>query len=181
MDAFDACTYKFTPVKYRGEFTPKGRQGAAALALDKFTVLFVGGSYSDGFVQADMVHPNDAVLLFNADSGAWHQPSKSWGGFQQPLPWNLLFCSLVKLDFQNVAVLWSDEGITRISVLNVLKFSWSHVPLCSSTEVGFRIGATLLPKHQDNSGNRTNISSDPHSQTSVAECVLILGGISLAN
>ncbi len=59
-------------MKYRGDFTPKGRQGAAALALDKFTVVFVGGSYSDGFIQAEMVHHNDSVLLFNDDSGSWH-------------------------------------------------------------------------------------------------------------
>jgi hypothetical protein len=24
-DMFDCCTYKFTPVKYRGDYTPKGR------------------------------------------------------------------------------------------------------------------------------------------------------------
>lgn len=25
MDSFDACTYKFNPIKYRGDYTPKGR------------------------------------------------------------------------------------------------------------------------------------------------------------
>lgn len=25
MDAFDCCTYKFSPVKFRGDYTPKGR------------------------------------------------------------------------------------------------------------------------------------------------------------
>ena len=25
MDSFDACIYRFAPVKYRGDFTPKGR------------------------------------------------------------------------------------------------------------------------------------------------------------
>jgi hypothetical protein len=25
MDVFDACTYKFSPVKYRGDFVPKAR------------------------------------------------------------------------------------------------------------------------------------------------------------
>lgn len=46
-DMFDCCTYKFSPIKYRGDFTPPGRQGAAAIALDKYTLVIVGGSFSD--------------------------------------------------------------------------------------------------------------------------------------
>jgi hypothetical protein len=36
MDDFDATTYKFTAIKYRGEANtiPKGRQGHTAIAID---------------------------------------------------------------------------------------------------------------------------------------------------
>jgi hypothetical protein len=45
MDCFDACTYKFTPIKYRGDYTPKGRQAHCAVALDKFTMVVIGGTF----------------------------------------------------------------------------------------------------------------------------------------
>ena len=45
MDCFDACTYKFSPVKYRGDYTPKGRQAHCAIALDKYTMLILGGTF----------------------------------------------------------------------------------------------------------------------------------------
>ena len=59
MDVFDARTYKFAPVKYRGDWVPKGRQGAAAIAMDKFTLVVVGGSYEPGFVEVEPVPPQD--------------------------------------------------------------------------------------------------------------------------
>ena len=60
-------------------------------------------------------------------------------------PWNLVFCTLVKLDPQNVGVLWSDQGIMRTSLFNVYNCSWRHVRLCSTTETVYRFGAATLP------------------------------------
>lgn len=97
MDVFDACTYKFSPVKFRGEFKPKGRQGAAALALDKYTMVIVGGSYSPGFIEAEPVPINESVIIFNTDSANWRE-LKPKNSQSQTAPWNLVFCSLVKLD-----------------------------------------------------------------------------------
>lgn len=45
MDDFDAMTYKFQLVKYRGDFIPKGRQGHTAIALDKYNMYVIGGTY----------------------------------------------------------------------------------------------------------------------------------------
>jgi len=71
-----------------------------------------------------------------------------------------LFCSLVKLDMQNVAVLWSDDGLTRTSVLNVLDFSWQHIQLFSSVEVSYRLGAAVLPKLNDHQISNMTGNSD---------------------
>lgn len=50
---------------------------------------------------------------------------------------------------QNIAVLWSDDGVTRTSVLNVLDFSWQHIQLFSPVEVNYRLGAAILPRFID--------------------------------
>lgn len=44
MEVFDCQTYKFTAVKYRGDYTPKARQAHAAIAIDKYLMLVIGGS-----------------------------------------------------------------------------------------------------------------------------------------
>lgn len=99
MDVFDACTYKFSPIKYRGEVpAPKGRQGAAALALDKYTMVIIGGSYQPGYLDAETVPFNESVIIFDTESHNWRMlPSKN-SQQQQPVPWNLVYCSLIKLD-----------------------------------------------------------------------------------
>lgn len=44
MELFDITTYQFNVVKIRGDYKPKGRQAHAAIAVDKFTMLVVGGT-----------------------------------------------------------------------------------------------------------------------------------------
>ena len=44
MELFDAMTYKLTENKYRLEVKAAGRQGHAAIAVDKFNMLVVGGT-----------------------------------------------------------------------------------------------------------------------------------------
>ena len=77
MDVFDACTYKFSPVKYRGDYSPKARQGATALAIDKFTIVIVGGSYSSAFIDAEPVPVSESVIIFDSDSSNWRQLCKN--------------------------------------------------------------------------------------------------------
>jgi hypothetical protein len=61
---------------------------------------------------------------------------------------------------QNIAVLWSDDGVTRTSVLNVLDFSWQHIQLFSPVEVNYRLGAAILPKFIDQSSSSSGGSSE---------------------
>jgi hypothetical protein len=97
MEVFDLCTYKFTKVVYRGGgFVPKARQGAAMLALDKFTIVVVGGCYTAGFVGVESVPVNEAVVAFDCESGHWRELPMA--KHSQPAPWNLAFCQLARLD-----------------------------------------------------------------------------------
>lgn len=91
MDVFDLCTYKFSPVVYRGNgFIPKPRQGAAMVAMDGYTILLVGGSNASGFVGVEPVAAAEAVVAFDIDSGHWRELPMSKNS--QPAPWNLVFC-----------------------------------------------------------------------------------------
>ena len=93
MDVFDACTYKFSTMKYRGDgFKPKGRQGASAIALNKYTIVFIGGSYENSLIEQEPVPANESVLIFDTESTYWKEiPAKN-------SPTNLVFCSPFKLD-----------------------------------------------------------------------------------
>ena len=50
-DIFDCCTYKFVHLKYRLDYKPQGRQGASAVTLDKYTIVFIGVTFTDDFVR----------------------------------------------------------------------------------------------------------------------------------
>lgn len=80
---------------------------------------------------------------------------------------------------QNVAVLWSDEGVIRTSVLNVLDFSWQHIQLYSSVDINYRLGAAILPKFVDQPSNNSVKSGD--QKDLAVESVLILGGLSITD
>lgn len=45
IDEFDATTYKFNHVKFRGDFKPRGRQAHCAIAVDQYTMFIIGGTY----------------------------------------------------------------------------------------------------------------------------------------
>ena len=45
MDEFDASTYKFSLVKFRGDFKPKGRQGHCSVVVDQYNMFIFGGTY----------------------------------------------------------------------------------------------------------------------------------------
>jgi hypothetical protein len=100
MDCFDACTYKFSPIKYRGDYTPKakGRQAHCAVALDKFTMVILGGSFSDNLIDPTPVSPEDSVLSHDMEANTWRLLSKTCNSASEPIPWNLVFHSAFKLD-----------------------------------------------------------------------------------
>lgn len=71
-DWFDCCTYKFSPLKYRGDYTPQGRQGAAAVALDKYTLVIIGGTFSTSSKNPKPLTSADTVISLNTDTSMWH-------------------------------------------------------------------------------------------------------------
>lgn len=58
----------------------------------------------------------------------------------------------MKLDPQNVGVIWSDQGLMRISILNMFNASWRHVRTCASDEIVYRYGAAILPTYNQTLG-----------------------------
>jgi len=110
-------------------------------------MVIVGGSYKPGFLGAEAIPTEEQVIIFDTDASSW-KPVNPKDQQVQPAPWNLIFCSLVKLDYQNLAVLWNDYGQMRISMLNIYKPVWRHVRVCSPSEdLTFRHGHALLPKY----------------------------------
>lgn len=63
-------------------------------------MVIVGGSFTAGFIEAEPVPMSDSVVIFDTESGFWRdcKPKTSQHGPTVPGPWNLVFCSLVKLD-----------------------------------------------------------------------------------
>ena len=45
MEIFEAQIYKFNAVKYRGDAKPVARQGHAAVVLNQYSMLVIGGTY----------------------------------------------------------------------------------------------------------------------------------------
>ena len=75
MEIFDATTYKFSEVKYRGDHTIKGRQGHASIALDRFNMYVIGGTTETGLVDPEPIHPNECVWAFDLEASTWHPKS----------------------------------------------------------------------------------------------------------
>lgn len=50
MEMFDACTCKMSEVKYRLETRAAPRQGHAAIAVDKFNMIVIGGTKEVGLI-----------------------------------------------------------------------------------------------------------------------------------
>lgn len=68
MDEFDASLYKFTPVKYRLDFKPVGRQGHQAVVLDMFTMFIIGGTFSESLIDPLPIPADDMILNYDPDS-----------------------------------------------------------------------------------------------------------------
>ena len=108
MEMFDAMSYKMSEVKYRLEQRVAARQGHAAIAVDKFNMIVIGGTPDSGLIDPEQMPPDQAVCNFDLEASTWHPKSSTLGDGSELLPWNLVYHSLFKLDTQNVGVLWYD-------------------------------------------------------------------------
>ena len=72
MECLDACTYKMNEVKYRLEAKAAGRQGHAAIAVDKFNMLVIGGTRSSSLLDPPQMEPKELVHSFDLEASTWH-------------------------------------------------------------------------------------------------------------
>lgn len=72
MECFDVTTYQFQTIKQRGDFKPAGRQNHAAIVIDMFTILVVGGTHeSQSLFEPKQVAQDQLVMSFNQEGGNW--------------------------------------------------------------------------------------------------------------
>ena len=109
MEMFDACTCKMSEVKYRLETKAAPRQGHAAIAVDKFNMIVIGGTQEVGLISPKQLAPEELVYSFDLEAQTWHAKNKDLPAGSEPIPWNLVYHSLFKVDTQNVGVLWYDS------------------------------------------------------------------------
>ena len=109
MEMFDAMTLKMSEVSYRLEQRVAARQGHAALAIDKYNMIVIGGTPETGLVDPEQMPPAQAVCNFDLEASTWHPKSETLGEGSELIPWNLVYHSLFKVDSQNVGVLWYDS------------------------------------------------------------------------
>ena len=149
MEMFDATTYKMSEVAYRLEARVAGRQGHAAIALDKFNMVVIGGTGEAGFIDPTPLKPEELVCSFDLEATTWHPKSARLPNGSDPIPWNLVYVSLFKIDSQNIGVLWYDKApaigsdieeskesqslqrFLRVSTYNNYTNSWRTIRLVS--------------------------------------------------
>lgn len=165
MEVFDAQTYKMSEVKYRLDARAAGRQGHAAIAVDKFNMLVIGGTKEVNLLDPPQMPARELVYSFDLEASTWHPKADLMqrpGG--EPAPWNLVYHSLFKIDTQNVGVLWydtiqdqvTDDGlkgigcqrVMRTSIYNMVSNTWKSIRLIScehNKEPIYRFGSTVIP------------------------------------
>lgn len=108
--------------------------------------------------------PEQAVCKFDLDAQTWHPKSATLGDGSEPLPWNLVYHSLFKVDTHNIGVLWYDsysftpqqllseaataeeaiagkgapsrtQRIMRTSIYNMVKNTWRTIRLCHESAI----------------------------------------------
>jgi len=98
MEVFDACTYKMSEVKYRLDKRAVGRQGHAAVAVDKFNMLVIGGTTEATLLDPPQMEPKELIYSFDLEASTWHPKSVSLEAGSEAAPWNLVYHSLFKVD-----------------------------------------------------------------------------------
>ena len=68
MEMFDAMALKMSEVNYRLEQRVAGRQGHAALAIDKYNMIVIGGTRDTGLVDPEQMSPDQAVCNFDLEA-----------------------------------------------------------------------------------------------------------------
>ena len=61
-------------------------------------MFVIGGTQETGLVDPEQMPPEQAVCKFDLDAQTWHPKSGSLGEGREPLPWNLVYHSLFKVD-----------------------------------------------------------------------------------
>ena len=105
--------------------------------------------------------PEDSVITHDMESNNWRLISKSCNAASEPIPWNLVFHSVFKLNHQNLCVLWYDivigendskNRILRATQYNVLRNTWKSIRVImeqSCQELSFHMGTGLLPFYNE--------------------------------
>ena len=72
-------------------------------------MIIVGGTSDASFIDPQPLPANELIVSFDMDSTTWHPKSTRLGKGSEPVPWNLVYHSLFKIDSQNIGVLWYDK------------------------------------------------------------------------
>jgi len=150
MDEFDVTTYKFAPVKYRGEAFPKGRACHSAIVMDQYNMYLIGGTDSSSFIDPEPLVGDNAILVFDIDASTWSQVrGSSRTAPSDPEPANLVHNSSFKLSDLEIGVIWyervlRDQGNEvfremKASIFNRKSLTWKNIEL-GEPAIRFRVG-----------------------------------------
>ena len=73
-------------------------------------MLVIGGTGEAGFIDPTPLKPEELVCSFDLEATTWHPKGARVPSGSDPVPWNLVYHSLFKIDSQNVGVLWYDKA-----------------------------------------------------------------------
>jgi hypothetical protein len=109
-------------------------------------MLVVGGTAdSQSLLDPKQLPENEVVWSFYLDSCNWFSRGKC-NSASDPVPWNLVNCSLFRLDPQSVCVLWYDtfkeERRLAATVYNFVENTWKLISLATPSISGieYRLG-----------------------------------------
>eukprot|EP00347_Sterkiella_histriomuscorum_P022030 403331930 len=160
MDEFDASTYKFTQVKYRLDFKPKGRQAHCAVVIDQYNMFIIGGTYQNNFIDPQPIPADEMILNFDMDASTFQQISIKPLEQSDPLPNNLVNHSCFRLDPIHIGILWYDyeaqtnqdipkKRIMKATIYDIAKYTWKDINLIGQDFPTFRFGHALLPFYNE--------------------------------
>ena len=75
-------------------------------------MFVIGGTGEAGFIDPKPLKPQELVCRYDLEASTWHPKGSSTAG--DPLPWNLVYISLFKIDSQSIGVLWYDTTTAAI-------------------------------------------------------------------
>ena len=78
------------------------------IAVDKFNMIVIGGTAETSLIDPTPLPASDLICKFDLEATTWHPQGSALGAGSEPIPWNLVYHSLFKVDTQNVGILWYD-------------------------------------------------------------------------